>query len=102
MILDHGVPPDAVNRHKQVRDAIDAFSFFLLPLRNSQDLFFLPTSIKSRRTKISPLPPCSFFCSIQTPLMLAAMHGKIDCARKLLEAGANVRNPSFFRTSASE
>jgi hypothetical protein len=29
MILDHGVPPDAVNRHKQVRDAIDAFSFFL-------------------------------------------------------------------------
>nr|ACN35883.1 unknown [Zea mays] len=42
MILDHGVPPDAVNRHKQ------------------------------------------------TPLMLAAMHGKIDCARKLLEAGANI------------
>ncbi|KAJ4970600.1 hypothetical protein NE237_003699 [Protea cynaroides] len=26
----------------------------------------------------------------QTPLMLAAMHGKISCARKLLEAGANI------------
>ncbi|XP_004294504.1 PREDICTED: putative E3 ubiquitin-protein ligase XBAT31 [Fragaria vesca subsp. vesca] len=26
----------------------------------------------------------------QTPLMLAAMHGKISCVRKLLEAGANV------------
>jgi hypothetical protein len=24
--------------------------------------------------------------------MLAAMHGKIDCARKLLQAGANVRS----------
>ncbi|CAD6273257.1 unnamed protein product [Miscanthus lutarioriparius] len=42
MILDHGVPPDAVNRHKQ------------------------------------------------TPLMLAAMHGKIDCVLKLLQAGANI------------
>jgi len=42
MVLDHGVPPDVVNRHKQ------------------------------------------------TPLMLAAMHGKIDCARKLLQAGANI------------
>lgn len=27
---------------------------------------------------------------LQTPLMLAAMHGKISCVRKLLEAGANV------------
>ncbi|KAE9587922.1 hypothetical protein Lal_00002832 [Lupinus albus] len=26
----------------------------------------------------------------QTPLMLAAMHGKIDCVEKLLQAGANV------------
>ncbi|KAE9600643.1 putative transcription factor C2H2 family [Lupinus albus] len=26
----------------------------------------------------------------QTPLMLATMHGKIDCVEKLLEAGANV------------
>ncbi|TVU04414.1 hypothetical protein EJB05_50018 [Eragrostis curvula] len=42
MILDRGVPPDAVNRHKQ------------------------------------------------TPLMLAAMHGKIDCLLKLLQAGANI------------
>ncbi|KAK3140933.1 hypothetical protein QOZ80_5AG0407930 [Eleusine coracana subsp. coracana] len=42
MILDRGVPPDAVNRHKQ------------------------------------------------TPLMLAAMHGKIDCVLKLLQAGANI------------
>ncbi|CAD6334898.1 unnamed protein product [Miscanthus lutarioriparius] len=42
MILDHGVPPDVVNRHKQ------------------------------------------------TPLMLAAMHGKIDCVLKLLQAGANI------------
>nr|CAB3463662.1 unnamed protein product [Digitaria exilis] len=42
MILDHGVPPDAVNRHKQ------------------------------------------------TPLMLAAMHGKIDCVLRLLQAGANI------------
>ncbi|XP_072976324.1 E3 ubiquitin-protein ligase XB3-like [Typha angustifolia] len=26
----------------------------------------------------------------QTPLMLAAMHGKIECVRKLLESGANI------------
>ncbi|XP_031113149.1 putative E3 ubiquitin-protein ligase XBAT31 [Ipomoea triloba] len=26
----------------------------------------------------------------QTPLMLAAMHGKIDCVQKLIEAGANI------------
>ncbi|KAJ3682742.1 hypothetical protein LUZ60_012969 [Juncus effusus] len=26
----------------------------------------------------------------QTPLMLAAMHGKLDCVEKLLEAGANI------------
>ncbi|OAY74526.1 E3 ubiquitin-protein ligase XB3-like [Ananas comosus] len=26
----------------------------------------------------------------QTPLMLAAMHGEIDCLRKLLESGANI------------
>jgi ankyrin repeat protein len=26
----------------------------------------------------------------QTPLMLAAMHGKISCVKKLLEAGANI------------
>nr|CAD1828702.1 unnamed protein product [Ananas comosus var. bracteatus] len=26
----------------------------------------------------------------QTPLMLSAMHGKIECAKKLLEAGANI------------
>lgn len=31
-----------------------------------------------------------FFEMVQTPLMLAAMHGKIDCVEKLLEAGANV------------
>uniref|UniRef100_A0A804PT85 RING-type E3 ubiquitin transferase n=1 Tax=Zea mays TaxID=4577 RepID=A0A804PT85_MAIZE len=42
MVLDHGVPPDVVNRHKQ------------------------------------------------TPLMLAAMHGKTDCVLKLLQAGANI------------
>jgi ankyrin repeat protein len=54
MILDNGVPPDVVNRHKQ------------------------------------------------TPLMLAAMHGKIDCVLRLLQAGANVSKasnslPSWFR-----
>lgn len=27
---------------------------------------------------------------LKTPLMLAAMHGEIDCLRKLLESGANV------------
>ncbi|KAM0040601.1 putative ankyrin repeat-containing domain-containing protein [Helianthus debilis subsp. tardiflorus] len=26
----------------------------------------------------------------QTPLMLAAMHGKIDCVKKLIEANANI------------
>lgn len=33
---------------------------------------------------------------VQTPLMLAAMHGKISCVKKLIEVGANVCEiPSF-------
>lgn len=36
---------------------------------------------------------------VQTPLMLAAMHGKISCLRKLLEVGANVciKIPAFVQ-----
>ncbi|KAE8732394.1 putative E3 ubiquitin-protein ligase XBAT31 [Hibiscus syriacus] len=34
-------------------------------------------------------PGCSK-SSKQTPLMLAAMHGKISCVKKLIEAGANI------------
>lgn len=32
----------------------------------------------------------------KTPLMLSAMHGKIECAKKLLEAGANVSKVASF------
>lgn len=31
----------------------------------------------------------------QTPLMLAAMHGRTDCALRLLQAGANVLTTSL-------
>jgi ankyrin repeat protein len=35
----------------------------------------------------------------QTPLMLAAMHGRTDCVLSLLDAGANVRNHHQFTIS---
>ncbi|KAK1299291.1 E3 ubiquitin-protein ligase XB3 [Acorus calamus] len=38
----------------------------------------------------------------QTPLMLAAMHGKISCVQKLIEAGANRREWSDASASCSE
>ena len=107
MILDHGVPPDAVNRHKQVRDPVPSKPFFFpssplqlarispgLPASKSPFLFYRFQS--NQRTKISSFPPCllCLFFTVQTPLMLAAMHGKIDCVLKLLQAGANVSRTS--------
>ena len=107
MILNHGVPPDVVNRHKQVRDPVPSKPFFFLhPLCSSQGslpgylLQNLPSFFyrfqSNQRTKISSFPPCllCLFFTVQTPLMLAAMHGKIDCVLKLLQAGANVSRTS--------
>jgi hypothetical protein len=56
MILDHGVPPDVVNRHKQVLDPIKLMPFFFAcNLLGSlcyllKNLPFLP----SERTKSHP------------------------------------------------
>jgi len=113
MILDHGVPPDAVNRHKQVRDPVPSKPFFFLPplcssqgflpgylLKNLPSFFYRFQS--NQRTKISSFPPCllCLFFTVQTPLMLAAMHGKIDCVLKLLQAGANVSRTSQLLLAA--
>ncbi|KAK6137983.1 hypothetical protein DH2020_028264 [Rehmannia glutinosa] len=38
----------------------------------------------------SPLHIAAANGRIETPLMLAAMHGKISCVKKLIEAGANI------------
>lgn len=42
-----------------------------------------------------------WFEMLQTPLMLAAMHGKMSCVKSLLEAGANVCKVSSFTIQIS-
>jgi E3 ubiquitin-protein ligase XBAT32/33 len=90
MILDHGVPPDVVNRHKQVLDPIKLMLFFCLQLAR---ISLLPAE-KSPFLTLGKDKISSFFSALQTPLMLAAMHGKIDCVLRLLQAGANVSKAS--------
>ena len=69
MALDLCVQPDVVNRHKQVRHATTTFS--------------LSSSLWEACPHIVVL-------WAQTALMLAAMHGRIECVRRLLDAGANI------------
>uniref|UniRef100_A0A0D3FGU0 RING-type E3 ubiquitin transferase n=1 Tax=Oryza barthii TaxID=65489 RepID=A0A0D3FGU0_9ORYZ len=70
MALDLCVHPDVVNRHKQVRGAA------------------LFASVTPTWGKFL-LKSCTSF-SPQTALMLAAMHGRTECVRRLLDAGANI------------
>jgi ankyrin repeat protein len=76
MLLDHSVNPDLLNRNKQVIDQEES----LIPFLNYMLFFFLIYVD---------------FVLLQTPLMLAAMHGKIECVNKLLEGGANVSSLLF-------
>jgi hypothetical protein len=80
MILDHGVPPDVVNQHKQVLDSIKLVPFFCLQLARISLLAAdeSPFFLTPERTKISSFPACFLFV-LKTPLMLAVMHDKIDC-----------------------
>jgi hypothetical protein len=70
--------------------------FFSYPLQSNQ---------QGKKSHLSTGLLCLFF-SVQTPLMLAAMHGKTDCVLKLLQAGANVSGNLlllfFFRASTSD
>jgi ankyrin repeat protein len=76
MLLDHSVNPDILNRNKQVIDQEESLILFLKLL-------------------VVPFLICIEFVLSQTPLMLAAMHGKIECVNKLLESGANVSSLFF-------
>lgn len=75
MALDLCVQPDVVNRHKQVCHA-------------SPVLFPVAPFVESLSSHRGTLP--------QTALMLAAMHGRTECVRRLLDAGANVRLGQSF------
>jgi ankyrin repeat protein len=66
---------------------------------DQNDVFSLSFCNLQQRSLYWPLKNLTFFFSpylpvLQTPLMLAAMHGKIDCVLKLLQAGANVSKPA--------
>lgn len=80
MILDRSVSPDVLNRDKQVKRpekdiVLSWITSFLL-----KNLFIF----------------MEFGFRNQTPLMLAAMHGKIECVQKLLDSGANVSRATVF------
>jgi hypothetical protein len=55
MVLDHGVPPDVVNRHKQVLDPVPSTLFFLSFFLSFRPLPLARISRGLPASKISPI-----------------------------------------------
>lgn len=79
MLLEGSVNPDVLNRQKQVTPVYYCYHF-------TSTLRFLRLLVQNFCRAYPQFP----LLTLQTPLMLAAMHGKIACVKKLLEVGANV------------